>query len=322
MSTAFLFPGQGSQSTGMGLDLNEHSVAAREVFAEADEALGFPLSKLCFEGPDEELQLTANTQPAILAASIAAHRALSDAVQVSYVAGHSLGEYSALVAAGSLTLGDGLRLVRRRGQLMQEAVPIGHGAMAAILGLEAQAVAEACEQVAQGEVCAAANFNTPIQTVIAGNRGAVERAVEECKRRGAKRAVMLKVSAPFHSRLMAPAQEGMTPLLNSTEFRDPTVPVITNVDGAVCTTGAAAREALIRQVTAPVQWTRSVEELLSRGVDSFVEIGPGKVLIGLVRSIAKGRDLELLNVEDRASVEATLASKSKTRVVLAPTAQP
>jgi [acyl-carrier-protein] S-malonyltransferase len=305
MSIAFIFPGQGSQCAGMGCDLAEHSAAARQVFSEADEALGLPLSRLCFEGRDDELQLTANTQPAILAVSIAAYRALEGAIQPAYVAGHSLGEYSALVAAGSLALGDALRLVRRRGEFMQEAVPVGQGAMAAILGLDAKDVAEACEQVAQGEVCGPANFNTPLQTVIAGNPGAVERAVEECKRRGARRAIMLKVSAPFHSPLMRPAQEGMAPLLNSTEFRDPVVPVINNVDGAVCTSGAAAREALIRQVTAPVQWTKSMQELLNRGVDSFVEIGPGKVLLGLIKSIAKGKDVSLLNVEDQASLETT-----------------
>jgi [acyl-carrier-protein] S-malonyltransferase len=315
MSIAFIFPGQGSQCAGMGCDLAEHSVAARQVFTEADEALGLQLSRLCFEGPDEDLQLTANTQPAILAASIAAYRALEGSIQPAYVAGHSLGEYSALVAAGSLTLGDALRLVRRRGELMQEAVPVGLGAMAAILGLDAKDVTEACAEAAHGEVCGPANFNTPNQTVIAGSLGAVERAVEECKRRGARRAIMLKVSAPFHSPLMRSAQEGMAPLLNSTEFRDPVVPVVNNVDGAVCTSGAAARESLIRQVTAPVQWTKSVEELLNRGVDSFVEVGPGKVLLGLVRSIAKGKDVSLLNVEDQASLEATLSTSGKQRPI-------
>src|SRR5262249_43664213 len=307
MSIAFIFPGQGSQSAGMACELFENYPEAARVFAEADQALGFSLSKLCFEGPEEELQLTANTQPAILAASIAAYRALGGRVRPAYMAGHSLGEYSALVAAGALSLGDGLRLVRRRGELMQEAVPVGLGAMAAILGLDAENVAKACDEAAQGEICSPANFNTPVQTVIAGNLRAVERAVEECKRRGARRAVMLKVSAPFHCQLMKPAEEALAPILNAAEFHDPLVPVINNVDGAACTSGAAAREGLIRQVTAPVQWPRRTDKMVKRGVDAFIGIGPGKVLLGLVKSIAKGRDVGLLNVEDKASLEATLS---------------
>jgi [acyl-carrier-protein] S-malonyltransferase len=311
---AFIFPGQGSQRAGMGRDLAESSAAAREAFDEADRALGFGLSDLCFNGPEEDLQLTANTQPAILTASIAAFRALSEkGFKPDFVAGHSLGEYSALVAAGALSLSDAARLVRRRGELMQEAVPIGVGAMAAILGIGAGKVVEACEAAtkdSKGGICAPANFNTPEQIVIAGHKDAVERAVEECKTRGARRAMMLKVSAPFHSALMRPAQDKMVEPLSAAVFGDLSFPIVNNVDAAITTSGSQSREALIRQISAPVLWTENVMKMFEEGVETFVEVGPGKALIGLVKAIAKnaGRDVRLFNVEDQTSLQATVES--------------
>jgi [acyl-carrier-protein] S-malonyltransferase len=306
---AFIFPGQGSQRAGMGLDLAKSSAAARAAFDEADRALGFSLSDLCFNGPEEDLQLTANTQPAMLTASIAAFRALSEkGFKPDFVAGHSLGEYSALVAAGALSLNDAARLVRRRGELMQEAVPVGAGAMAAILGIDAEKVAAACETAAEGQVCAPANFNSPEQIVIAGHKEAVERAVEECKARGARRAMMLKVSAPFHSALMKPAQDKMVEFLNGAAIDALSFPIVNNVDAAVVTGGAQSRDALIRQISAPVRWTESVMLMFKEGVETFIEVGPGKILIGLVKAIAKdaGRDVKLLNVDDQASLQAVV----------------
>jgi [acyl-carrier-protein] S-malonyltransferase len=308
MSIAFVFPGQGSQEAGMGRGLCEAFAESRSAFAEADEALGFAISKLCFEGPDEELKLTANTQPAILATSIAALRPLlSRGVRPAFVAGHSLGEYSALVAAGTLTLADAVRTVRRRGRYMQEAVPAGVGGMAAILGLDLAAIEEACREVAAaGEVVSAANVNSPGQVVIAGHAGAVARASEICRAKGAKRAVPLPVSAPFHCALMKPAQDRLAPDLAALPFPDPSVPLVSNVDAAVVRSGAACRDGLVRQVSGSVRWQESVELLAREGVDTFVEVGPGTVLSGLVRKIAKG--VRVLNVESPETLEAAVAA--------------
>lgn len=298
----------------MGRDLAEHFPAAQAVFEEADQALGFALSSLCFNGPEEDLQLTANTQPAILTASIAAYRVLAESgTRPDFVAGHSLGEYSALVAAGALSLNDAAQLVRRRGEFMQAAVPVGVGAMAALLGIEAEKVAEACAAAAQGQVCSPANLNTPTQIVIAGNAEAVERAIEECKARGARRAMLLKVSAPFHCALMLPAQEQMQPLLAATHFNHLQFPLVNNADAALTSDSAQAREALVRQISSSVRWTESVMKLLAEGVTTFVEVGPGKVLSGLVKAIAKeaGKEVTLLNVENSESLQATLAVLNK-----------
>lgn len=290
----------------MGRALWETFPESREVFQEADQALGFSLSGLCFEGPEEELKLTANTQPAILTVSIAALRALEGrGAKFSFVAGHSLGEYSALVAAGSLNFGDALRLVRQRGIFMQEAVPPGRGAMAALIGCELDVVQEVCREASKLGVCSPANLNSPGQVVIAGHLEAVQLAVELARSRGARRAVMLQVSAPFHCELMRPAAERLAPLLHATEFRDLKVPLVTNVDAELIRSGAAAREALIRQVAQPVRWEDSIRRLLDEGVTTFVEIGPGRVLSGLVRQISPAS--RTLNVSDPASLESALA---------------
>ncbi len=294
---ALLFPGQGSQFVGMGKHLCGASPAARAVFEEADTALGFALSRLCFEGPEEELQRTANTQPAILAHSIAAWRELQarfpERIEgAGFAAGHSLGEYSAEVAAGVLSFADAVRLVRQRGVFMQEAVPAGVGAMAAIIGLSPEEVEAACGEAAQGEVVSPANFNSPEQTVIAGHAGAVARACAACSARGARRAIPLSVSAPFHCSLMAPARERLRPLLEETRFLDAAIPVVTNVDARPESRGSLLREALLAQVDAPVRWVESVRILAREGVDRALEIGPGKVLAGLVRRIEKGIAVE------------------------------
>ncbi len=314
-SVAYVFPGQGSQSPGMGKDLADNFPAARMVFEEADDALGFSISQICFHGSSEELQLTENTQPAILTVSIAALRAMqaegftaeaesaegTDAAALpAYVAGHSLGEYSALVAAGSLSFADAVRTVRARGRYMQEAVPVGSGAMAAILGLGLSDVMNACNEAQQGEVCSPANINSPGQIVIAGNVMAVDRAMELTKERGAKRAIKLNVSAPFHCALMQPAQEKLALDLERIKFDDLHVPLVTNVDAAAITKGEDARDALTRQVSSTVRWLETIEFLMSEDVETFVEVGPGKVLAGLVRQTK--RESRCLNVEDTASL--------------------
>ena len=302
---AFLFPGQGSQSVGMGKELAAMYPVARETFDEADAALGYKLSKLCFEGPEDQLKLTEITQPAILTVSVAAWRVLqSTGVTPSYVAGHSLGEYSAHVAAGTLSFADAVRTVRNRGKYMQEAVPVGIGAMAAVLALPIDKLQQICEEAAQGEVCCAANLNSPDQTVISGSKEAVERAADLAKQRGAKRAIMLPVSAPFHCALMQPAQDRLAADLAGRTFYKPEVPVLGNVDAALVTTADQARDTLIRQVTGAVQWDKSMRVLIGLGVETFVEIGPGKVLCGLIRQIDRSRSC--FNVEDEASLQKTI----------------
>jgi [acyl-carrier-protein] S-malonyltransferase len=284
---AFLFPGQGSQAVGMGKALADTWPAARQVFEEADDALGFAISKLCFEGPEEQLRLTENTQPALLTVSIAAFRVLEQqGFRPAFVAGHSLGEYSALVAAGSLQFRDALRLVRNRGRYMQEAVPPGVGAMAAVLKPPMDKLEQILAEAAQGETVAAANFNSPDQVVIAGHAGAVARASEALKTAGAKRVVPLPVSAPFHCPLMRPAQERLKADLDATPFADLAVPLVNNVDAEVVATGADAREGLYRQVSGAVRWTDSMRKLVGLGMRRAVEVGAGAVLCGLLKQIA------------------------------------
>jgi len=307
MKTAFVFPGQGSQQVGMARDLFDQVPVARSVFEQADSVLGQKLSTLCFEGPEEELKFTANTQPAVLTASIAALRAVeSCGIRADFVAGHSLGEYSALVAAESLGFEDAVAVVRKRGMFMQEAVPPEEGAMAALIGASIDTVTEICREASELGICTPANLNSPTQTVIAGHRSAVERAAEIAKSKGVKRVVMLSVSAPFHCDLMKPAAERLEPVLKQTEFAELKVPLVTNVDASMITSGDDARRMLIEQVVSPVQWTESVKSLLASGVTTFVEIGPGKVLSGLIRQI--DRECRLLNVEDSQSLDATVAA--------------
>ena len=299
--TALVFPGQGSQAVGMGRELGEASPR----WTDANAALGFDLRRLCFEGPEADLTLTANTQPAILTASIVALDALVAAGGTyDFVAGHSLGEYSALVAAGAVDFSDAVRTVRARGQFMQEAVPPGEGAMAAILGLDRALVFQACEEAQGAGVVQVANLNGPGQTVIAGAAAAVGRAVELAKAKGAKRAVPLPVSAPFHCALMAPAAERLHAVLRTVRFRDLRVPLATNVDADLLSEGARVRDALVRQVTAPVRWDEVVIRLVKEGAETFVEVGPGRVLSGMIRRIAP--EVRVLNVEDQASLGATL----------------
>jgi [acyl-carrier-protein] S-malonyltransferase len=309
---AFLFPGQASQYPGMGKDLAANFPESRAVFDEADATLGFPLSKMCFEGTEEELKLTQNTQPAILTISVAAYRALAArGVQPDFAAGHSLGEYSALVAAGALEFSTAVKLVRQRGRYMQEAVPTGEGAMAAILGMSPSDVADVCKKAANGEVVSPANLNSPEQTVIAGSAAAVKRAVETASQAGAKRAVVLAVSAPFHCAMLAPAQERLEPDLRAAQFGPLKFPVITNVDAEAIILGDEARDSLIRQVTMPVRWLESVREMIDVGVNIFVEVGPGKVLTGLMRQI--DRSVRVLNVEDAATLQSTIEKITQAR---------
>ena len=308
MSIAYIFPGQGSQYPGMGKNLVENFAVARRVFEEADDALHFSISRLCFEGSVEELQLTENTQPAILAVSVAVLRTIESEgfPAPEYVAGHSLGEYSAVVAAKSLSLSEAIQTVRARGRYMQEAVPPGVGGMAAVMGAELRDIEAACSEAQQGQVCAPANINSPNQVVIAGNTEAVERAGELLKNAGAKRVVKLNVSAPFHCALMLPAQERLAFDLESVSFHDLSVPLVTNVDAATNKAANAARDALVRQVSAPVRWLESMQLLIQQGVENFVEVGPGKVLSGLMRQIS--REVKCFNVEDAASLKAASAS--------------
>jgi [acyl-carrier-protein] S-malonyltransferase len=304
-ATAFLFPGQGSQAVGMGKDLFERFPVARRTFEEADQSLGKKLSQLCFEGPEEELRLTENTQPAILAVSVAAWRVLEEkGIKPGFAAGHSLGEYSAHIAAGTISFADAVTTVRNRGKYMQEAVPVGTGAMAAILGMSLDAVGAVCGDAAQGEVCEPANINSPDQIVISGHAAAVERAVKLAQERGAKRAILLQVSAPFHCSLMRPAQERLAVDLHKLEFATPKIPVVCNVYAKPVEDAESSREALVRQVTGSVNWSDSMQLLISRGVQTFVEVGPGKVLCGLMRQIDRSK--KCLNVEDEASLEKTL----------------
>ncbi len=301
---AYIFPGQGSQYAGMGKDLADNFPASRQVFEEANDALGFNLAALCYNGPEEDLKLTANTQPAILTTSVAALRALEAETDLvpTFAAGHSLGEYSALVCAGSLSFADAVRTVRQRGKFMQEAVPVGTGSMAAILGLDLEALDEVCLAAARGQVVAPANYNSDGQVVIAGHTEAVARAVELAKEKGAKRVLPLPVSAPFHCSLMIPAGERLADVLAGITVNELSLPVVTNVEAAPNQDAARVRDLLVRQVSAPVRWQESIDCMLRLGVDRYIEIGPGKVLAGLVKRMAKGSILQ--NVQDAADVGA------------------
>ncbi len=299
---AFIFPGQGSQTVGMGRELASLYPVAQQTFEEADAALGFKLSEVCWDGPEEKLRMTEITQPAILTMSVAAFRVLREkGIAPTIAAGHSLGEYSAHVAAGTIDFQDAVRTVHHRGRYMQEAVPVGEGGMAAVLGMELSDLRKVCEEAAQDGVCQPANINSPDQIVISGSKAAVERAAELAKRYGAKRAIMLPVSAPFHSALMKPAQERLAPDLQTLSFHTMTIPVVANVDTHIIFEPEAARNALIRQVTGAVRWEECMRVLIARGVETFIEVGPGKVLCGLMRQIDRSRTC--FNVEDEASVQ-------------------
>jgi [acyl-carrier-protein] S-malonyltransferase len=309
---AFLFPGQASQYPGMGKQLAEKFPAAKQLFAEADAALGFSISQLCFAGTEEELKQTASTQPAMLVVSMAAFRILGEkGVAPEYVAGHSLGEYSALVAAGALEFAEAVKLVHRRGSYMQDAVPAGVGAMAAILGLSPAQVSDICKKAADGQVVSPANLNSPDQTVISGHAAAVKRAVELASASGAKRAVMLPVSAPFHCSLMMPAQTRLEADLRNAKFSSLQIPLVTNADADTITEGEEARRALIRQVTLPVRWEESMRLLMEEGVTTFIEVGPGRVLSGLLRQIE--RSVHCFNVEDEKSLNSSLEKLAHVR---------
>jgi len=307
MKLAFLFPGQGSQSVGMGSAFAESSKAAAAIWGDADEALGFSLSRLCREGPEAELALTANTQPAVLTASVAAAAALAErGVAPDLAAGHSLGEYSALVVAEALGFRDAVKLVRKRGELMQEAVPVGTGAMAALLGVDLAVAEAACAEAAEGEVVGVANINAPGQIVIAGHRTAVERAVKALAGRGGRKSVMLPVSAPFHSALMKPAADRLAVELDRVAVAPPRIPVVRNVDGGLTTTASAVKPFLVQQVASPVRWTQCVERLAREGATAFVEVGPGRVLTGLLKRTLDGVSGHA--IEDPASLDKALAA--------------
>ena len=303
---AYIFPGQGSQAVGMGKDFFDNFPASREIFQEADDALGFSLSEMCFGGTAEDLALTANTQPAILTTSIAAFRAMENEgfPLPDFVAGHSLGEYSALVAANAMSFSDAVKTVRKRGEYMQEAVPFGVGAMAAILGLPLETIEIACAEAAEEQICSPANINSPAQIVIAGNAEAIDRACELLKERGAKRTIKLNVSAPFHCALMLPAQEKLARDLAEIDFQNLRFPIVENVSAEINVVGERVETALTEQVSNPVRWAQSIENLIIEGVDTFVEVGTGKVLSGLVKQI--NRDVRSLNVENADSLKETL----------------
>ncbi|HEX2122350.1 MAG TPA: ACP S-malonyltransferase [Thermoanaerobaculia bacterium] len=305
-NTAFVFPGQGSQFAGMGKDVAETYPAARRVFDDIDAALGYSISQLCFEGPEEQLKLTENTQPAILAVSAALHAVLEEhgLARRDLVAGHSLGEYSAIVSVGGLTPPEAAKIVHLRGKFMQDAVPVGTGGMAALIGPSVEEARAICEEAAQGEVISVANVNAPGQIVIAGTKTGIERAIEIAKKRGVRRALPLPVSAPFHCELMKPAEERLAPVLDAANFKDLWVALISNVDASPIGTATAVRNALLRQVASPVRWVESVQRMVAMGVKRIVEVGPGNVLTGLIKRIDS--NVELVNVSDAASLEAFL----------------
>ena len=306
-NTAFVFPGQGSQYAGMGKDVAETYPAARRVFDDIDAALGYSISQLCFEGPDDQLKLTQNTQPAILAVSSALHAVLEEhgVAKRDLVAGHSLGEYSAIVSVGGLTPAEAAKIVHLRGTFMQEAVPVGTGGMAALIGPSVEDARAICEEAAQGEIVSVANINAPGQIVIAGTKAGIDRAIEVAKKRGVRRALPLPVSAPFHCELMKPAEERLRPVLDEAHFKDLWVALISNVDASPIGTATAVRNALLRQVASPVRWVESVQKMVAMGVKRIVEVGPGNVLTGLIKRIDPG--VELINVSDVPSLEAFLA---------------